>query len=108
VAKPRIEKRSTRRFDLQLPAAVADPPKADIAAMTRDVSPRGVCFTIKQPLQVGSNLKLTLLLPSEVTLTEPVRVLCTARVVRVEAGSEEQEVAVAAAIERYEFLAQEE
>ena len=98
------ERRTTRRFALRLPVSVRDPQKGDVAAITRDVSSRGICFYVASPFAVGSNLEFTLTLPPEVTLTEAIRVLCKARVVRVEPGSEESGIAVAAMIDRYEFL----
>src|SRR5271155_2241791 len=78
------ERRASQRFSFQLPVTVRHPAEGDIETCTRDLSSRGVCFYVKSPLTVGSNLQLTLTLPSEITLTEPVRVRCLARVVRVE------------------------
>jgi hypothetical protein len=99
-----VEKRATRRFALQLPVSVKHPQRGEIAAQTRDVSSRGICFYIDTSFAVGSNLEFTLTLPPEVTLTEAIRVRCKARVVRVEPGAEKESIAVAAIIDRYEFL----
>ena len=100
------EKRTSRRFALSLPLVVKHPQKGETPAHTRDVSSRGICFYIDTPLEVGSDLQFTLTLPPEVTLTDAIRVRCYARVVRVDPGPEGVGIAVAAIIDRYEFLAE--
>jgi hypothetical protein len=102
MSSSQMEKRATRRFALQLPVAVKDA-EGPIPGETRDVSSRGICFFISTPLAVGSELDFTLTLPPEVTLTESIHIRCSARVVRVEQG-EDRPLAVAALIDRYEFL----
>jgi hypothetical protein len=104
MAQPQPEKRATRRFSLRLPVSVKHPEMGEVPGYTRDVSSRGVCFYINTPLQVGSDLQFTLTLPSEITLTEAIKVRCHARVVRVEQGPDGAGLAVAATIDRYEFL----
>ena len=96
------EKRSTRRFELHLPVSIEG--REVQASITRDISHRGLCFTVPDPIQLGSELDLTITLPSEVTLMEPTLVRCTARVVRVEAADGGMDIAVAATIEDYEIL----
>ena len=99
------EKRATRRFSLRLPVAVTDRQNGEVSAFSRDISSRGICFLIDMPMAVGSDLQFTLTLPPEVTLTGAIRVRCYARVVRVEDGRMGMSTAVAAVIDRYEFLA---
>ncbi len=106
MAQPQEEKRATRRFALRLPVSVKHPERGEVAAHTRDVSSRGICFYINVPLSVGSDLEFTLTLPPEVTLTEAIRVRCLARVVRVEEEKQGLGTAVAAIIDRYEFLSE--
>ena len=98
------EQRSTRRFDLHLPVTIARTETETTEALTRDISHRGLCFIMREPLQLGSDLELTITLPAEVTLMDPVRVRCAARVVRVESDPKGMEIAVAATIKDYEFL----
>ncbi len=105
MSQPQVERRATRRFSLRLPVAVKHPEQGEVSAFTRDVSSRGICFYISTPLEIGSQLEFTLTLPPEITLTEAIRVRCTARVVRVEEG-DGNGLAVAAVIDRYEFLAE--
>ena len=58
------EKRATRRFALRLPVSVnfATNTGAPLAAQTRDVSARGICFYLETPL--SSAPRSTLLAPS--------------------------------------------
>ena len=106
MAEVKEEQRATRRFALRLPLSVKPPGETgpEISAETRDVSARGICFYMPQPLAHGSDLEFTLTLPPEITLTESIRVRCFGRVVRVEKGERANAVAVAAVIDRYEFL----
>jgi hypothetical protein len=88
------EKRATRRFALRLPVSVnyAGDAGAALAAQTRDVSARGICFYMDSPL--------------EITLTESIRVRCKGKVVRVDDGVTDAKVPVAAVIDEYEFLSE--
>jgi hypothetical protein len=101
------EKRATRRFALRLPVSVSDGNTgAALAAQTRDVSARGICFYMDAPLTTGADIEFTLTLPPEITLTESIRVRCKGKVVRVENGMADAKVPVAAVIDEYEFLAE--
>ena len=102
------EKRATRRFALRLPVSVnySGNTGAALAAQTRDVSARGICFYMDAPLTTGSEIEFTLTLPPEITLTESIRVRCRGKVVRVEPGMADAKVPVAAVIDEYEFLAE--
>ena len=74
-----------RRFDMRLPASVrvAGRPYG-LLTETQNVSARGVFFYLDRPLAEGARIDVTMTFPPHVTLTEPVRVRFTARVVRVE------------------------
>src|SRR6476661_4011427 len=102
------EKRATRRFALRLPVSVnfATNTGAPLAAQTRDVSARGICFYLETPLSVGSEIDFTLTLPPEITLTESIRVRCKGKIVRVDGALADSKVPVAAVIDEYEFLAE--
>jgi len=102
------EKRATRRFALRLPVSVnfATNTGSPLAAQTRDVSARGICFYLEAPLSVGSEIDFTLTLPPEITLTESIRVRCKGKVVRVDGALADSKVPVAAVIDEYEFLAE--
>jgi hypothetical protein len=95
-----------RRFDMRLPATVrlAGQALRDLSTETQNVSARGVFFYLDRPLAEGMRVEVTMTFPPHITLTEPVRVRFTARVVRVETSSAYSGVGVAAMIEEYEFL----
>lgn len=101
-------KRATRRFALRLPVSVSYNKDGahEQTAQTRDVSARGICFYVDSAIAAGSSIEFTLTLPPEITLTESIRVRCKGKVVRVEDGSPDHKVAVAAVIDEYEFLSE--
>jgi PilZ domain-containing protein len=95
-----------RRFDMRLPATVRveDASIGELLTETQNVSARGVFLYLDRPLAAGSRIHVTLTLPPHVTLTDPVRVRFTARVLRAEAPLPGSRVGIAALIEDYEFL----
>ena len=95
-----------RRFEMRLPASVrvAGNGLRDLMTETQNVSARGVFFYLDRPLAEGARIEVTMTFPPHVTLTEPVRVRFTARVVRVENSHSASSIGVAAMIEEYEFL----
>jgi len=101
-------KRATRRFALRLPVSVSytEDGVREKSAQTRDVSARGICFFVDSAIAAGSAIEFTLTLPTEITLTESIRVRCRGKVVRVEDGGNNGRVAVAAVIDEYEFLSE--
>lgn len=99
------EKRAARRFALQIPVAIArKDAEFGETAQIRDVSARGISLYLDAPIEQGSPIGFTLTLPPEITLTESIRVQCKGRIVRVEGGTPDGKMAVAAVIEEYEFL----
>jgi hypothetical protein len=104
--EPSQDRRAIRRFDMRLPASVKveDASIDELLTETQNVSARGVFLYLDRPLAEGSRIHVTLTLPPHVTLTDPVRVRFTARVVRAEAPLPASRVGIAAVIEEYEFL----
>jgi hypothetical protein len=100
------ERRTMRRFDMRLPAAVkvSGIDVDELLTETQNVSARGVFFYLDRPIVEGSHIDVTLTFPPHVTLTDPVRVRFTARVMRVEEPLPASRIGVAALIEEYEFL----
>src|ERR1019366_7103822 len=102
------ERRTARRYDLSLPVIIRVPVGRDHSrnGKTRDISTRGVYFTIDQDLSAGAELDITLTLPSEVTRGSEVLIRAMGKVVRVEKKPEPgmSRVGVAAIIERYEII----
>ena len=102
MATPGTDKRTARRFALQLPVAVKDK-VTELTASTRDISSRGICFYTDRRMEAGSELELTLTLPPEITMTEAIQVHCKGKVVRVE-DMPDGRLAVAAQINQYQFM----
>lgn len=107
MAQPQPEKRSTRRFSLELPISVrfVNNGRRESAGHTRDVSSRGVFMYLNTELSEGAPIEFVMTLPPEVTLAEPIRVRCTGKVLRVTRAEQEQGVAVA--IDKYDFVGEE-
>jgi len=103
------ERRTARRYDLSLPVNVRVPisrePKPQ-SGRTRDISTRGVYFTVQNDLAPGTELDFTLTLPAEITRGSEVFVRAHGRVVRVDKRSDDnhESTGVAAVIERYDII----
>jgi c-di-GMP-binding flagellar brake protein YcgR len=107
------ERRNARRYDLALPVMIRIPSDgADIPTSgsrkgkTLDISTRGMYFTVEQDVQAGSEVDITLTLPSEITHGSDVFVRAAGKVVRVDPRSEARNMrlGVAAVIERYDIV----
>lgn len=103
------ERRTARRYDLSLPVIIRVPVEKEISPQngkTRDISTRGLYFTIDDGLGAGAELDITLTLPSEVTRGSEVFIRAMGKVVRVDKKPENGSgrIGVAAVIERYEIV----
>lgn len=103
------ERRTTRRYDLSFPLIIRVPSEKALDSQqgkTRDISTRGLYFVIDQNMEAGSELDLTLTLPSEVTHGSEVFVRALGKVVRIEQRIEDgnSRMGVAAVIERYDII----
>ncbi|HEV7675848.1 MAG TPA: PilZ domain-containing protein [Candidatus Angelobacter sp.] len=107
MAQPQPEKRNTRRFPLNLPISVKflDDGTREMAGRTRDVSSRGVFMYLDTEISAGAPIEFVMTLPTEITLSDPIRVRCTGKIIRVDKAPPEQGVAVA--IEKYDFMGEE-
>jgi hypothetical protein len=103
------ERRMARRYDLSLPLNVRMPinrePRAH-SGQTRDISTRGVYFTVPNDLAPGTEVDFTLTLPAEITRGTEVFVRAHGRVIRVDKRSDDnhETIGVAAVIERYDII----
>jgi len=86
-------------ISLRIPDAETPVPQH---AETRDVSFRGLYFTLPSPLRAGAPLEFVLTLPKEITLAGDVHIRCFGEVLRVDDQS--GRCGIAARISRYEFL----
>lgn len=104
MAQPQPEKRGTRRFALDLPIAVTflESGTYEVTGRTRDVSSRGVFFYVKSDIQEGAAIEFLMTLPTEITLTNPIRVHCTGKVLRADKTGAAHGIAVA--IDKYDFV----
>jgi hypothetical protein len=103
------DRRTARRYDLSLPVIVRsliDREVACWAGKTREISGRGVYFTIDNNLSAGAELELTMILPAEVSGSAKVFIRATGKVIRVDKrpGNCDQEVNVAAVFEMCEIV----
>ena len=99
------DRRSAPRYLLSLPIIVHVAQNAEpVAGQTRDISVRGIYFTIDQELTPGSVVDLSFTLPAVITEGTEVFVLAEARVVRVESESDAERVGIAMAIDTYEIV----
>jgi hypothetical protein len=103
------ERRNARRYDLSLPVIIRVPVDKETESRngkTRDISTRGLYFTIDKDLGAGAELDITLTLPSEVTRGIEVFIRALGKVVRVDKMQENGSgrIGVAAVIERYEIV----
>src|ERR1700693_3086734 len=103
------ERRMARRYDLSLPVIIRIPVETEVSSRkgkTRDISTRGIYFTIDQDLGAGAQLDITLTLPSEVTRGSEVFIRAMGKVVRVDKKPENgsSRVGGAAVIERSEII----
>jgi len=97
------EKRTARRFPLQVPASVSAGGGTG-SVEVRDVSARGISFYLDSAIDEGATIGFTLTLPPEITMTESIHVQCKGRVVRVDNSAQKGKMAVAAVIEEFELL----
>jgi len=97
-----VEQRKTRRFTLQLPLALtrAGNLRLSEAGFTQNISSCGVLFTSQRQLDIGGPIEYIITLIDE--SQNPVNLRCVGKVVRQVHASERN--AVAATMERYEFV----
>jgi PilZ domain-containing protein len=103
------ERRSARRYDLSLPVLVRLPigrePESH-SGQTRDISTRGVYFSLDKEIAPGTEVDFTLTLPAEITRGTEVFVRAHGKVVRVDKRRDDghESIGVAAVIERYDII----
>jgi hypothetical protein len=103
------ERRMARRYDLSLPVSVRMPINREPGAhsgQTRDISTRGVYFTVQRDMNPGTELDFTLTLPAEITRGTEVFVRAHGRVIRVDKRRDDdhETIGIAAVIERYDII----
>ena len=109
-----VERRVGQRFSYLLPVSLRQPAASvEGVGFTQDVSSRGVFLLTDAPLVEGSEVELTLRMPSEITLGDSMPVRCKGHILRVvrpvvaaaENGRKtETKIGVAVRLECYEYL----
>jgi hypothetical protein len=100
-----LERRAAQRFDFQLPVSVRlTGSEREGYGFTQNLSARGALFHTDLPLTETDAMELTVVMPSEITLAENMRVRCRGRVLRVLSSAVETGCVVAVHLEEYEFL----
>jgi len=100
-----LERRAAQRFDFHLPVFLRIPgSEREACGFSQDLSARGVLLYTELPLSVGDAVELTLVMPSEITLGESMRVRCPGKVVRVLQPAAGNKIGVAVYLESYEYL----
>jgi PilZ domain len=101
----RLERRVGQRFDFHVPVSVKlAGSQHEACGFTQDLSARGTFFYTDFPLGLGEAVELTLLMPSEITLGESMRVRCQGTVLRVIQPSVGTKLGVAVYFAGYEYL----
>src|SRR5260370_1375498 len=79
-----VERRVGQRFAFNLPVSLRDVSSGtEGLGFTQDLSSRGAFLFTVMALSEGSEIELTLKMPSEITLGESMRVRCRGRVLRI-------------------------
>ena len=107
-----VERRVGQRFPYLLPLSLRQVAESlEGVGFTQDLSSRGVFFFTNAPLTEGSEIEITLRMPSEITLGESMPVRCRGRILRVIRPSAqpissrtEAKIGVAVRLEGYEYL----
>jgi len=103
----RLERRVGQRFELHIPVSMKlAGSQLEACGFTQDLSARGSFFFTDFPVAPGENVELTLLMPSEITLGESMRVRCPGTVLRVVQPSIGTKLGVAVHFASYEYLAE--
>lgn len=98
------EKRILPRFVLQMPVTMILPGVGlKMSGKTRDVSAGGIFFYVDTGIAAQQEIELVLTLPQEIA-SGSVQVACRAKVLRVEQDQASGKMGIAAAIQKFDFL----
>lgn len=101
----RHERRAAQRFDFHLPVSIRERDSGlEELGFTQNISARGAFVYTDRQITEGSDIELTLMMPSEITLTENMRVRCRGKVLRVSKPTASSKLGLAVHLEGYEFL----
>jgi hypothetical protein len=111
-----VERRIGQRFAFNLPVSLREA-STNLTGygFTHDLSSRGVFLFTEMNLREGTEIELTLMMPSEITLGESMRVRCRGRVLRILRTEEksihpgrnhpiDNKIGIAVCLSSYEYL----
>jgi hypothetical protein len=105
------DNRRTKRYDLRLPVELvrAGGARVSLTGETKNLSSGGVLFSSDTHIDVGEPIEYYISLPTGANSRGGVRLRCLGKVRRLEVaptgtGKKGRPVAVAATLERYEFI----
>lgn len=100
-----VERRAAQRFEFHLPVSLRlTGTEREGSGFTQDLSARGAMLYTDFAVGVGDAIELTLVMPSEVTLADNMRVRCRGHVMRVCPAGSGSKCGVAVHLDGYEFL----
>jgi|SRR5438105_4401112 len=100
-----FERRASQRFEFHLPISIRVPATGQTGTgCSQDLSRRGVFFYTDCPLVHGDAVELTMVMPSEITHTDNMRVCCRGKVARVCKVTAAEKSGVAVYFDNYEVL----
>jgi len=100
-----LERRAAQRFEFQLPVSIhVVGTNHEGNGFTQNLSASGALVCTDLSLSEADPIELTLIMPSEITLAEAMRVRCRGRVLRVRSSNRDSKYATAIHLEKYEFL----
>ena len=112
----RVERRVGQRFPYLLATSFRQTSDGiEGVGFTQDLSSRGVFFLTDAPLTEGSEIELTLRMPSEITLGQSMPVRCKGHILRIvrpngtsvpASSAAKAKIGVAVRLECYEYLAE--
>lgn len=110
----RVERRVGQRFPYLLPVSLRQAfGSVEGVGFTQDLSSRGVFLFTDAALVEGSEIELTLRMPSEITLGDTMPVRCRGRILRItrpdlsvrhDVNASDTKIGVAVRLECYEYL----
>jgi hypothetical protein len=104
---PFRERRRAERFNFELPLTIRwtkGSEQREAHTVTQDMSSGGMYFFLSEGIPEGTAVEVEMTLPTQITLGAPTRVRCQGRIHRCELKAGDTS-GMAAAIEKYEFLA---
>jgi len=102
-----LERRCGQRFNIHVPVSVRlSGAQHESCGFTQDLSSQGTFFYTDFPLAAGEAIEVTLLMPSEITLGESMRVRCQGTVLRVVQPALGTKLGDAVHFTGYEYLAE--